>query len=98
MLSKKELTEQGIKFKRLNWRWLPPSYKLETAEFSDDGELWPVDYGTYLSLWANRLNVTRRYDAFHKTASRTDERFAVIRHKFLGFWFITLVEILKETE
>ncbi len=88
MRSHKELRDAGIEYKRCRWRWVRPGYMLETAEFSDDGEFWNVDYSTYLGMWANRLN------GRHIVTGK----FEVIGTTWHDHNYITLVEIVKEVE
>jgi hypothetical protein len=64
-------------------------HQMSTAEFSPDGELWPMDYLTYLGFWANRMN--------GRNVSGP-QKYIVINHMRYDHNYVTLVEIMKEEE
>ena len=52
-----EITDSGIFYKQLHWTWQKPYYKLETAEFSEDGSFERMDYKEYLDRMSRKLNL-----------------------------------------
>ena len=104
MITKSMLDKKGIKYKRptmpRSFRWLPATYRVETREFDNNGELMNVSYPTYLALWEQKLNqnstvIEQRDDNNRIVKVSHYKRYLTIKTK-RDRWFYTLVELEQD--